>query len=173
MKAAKIKLEELQRKGYLALLENNHSFSLQAKGWSMSPLLKSGDSLTIKYIEPKKMKIGNIIAYKREGEDNIVVHRLVKMSSRNGRLYFCTKGDAVYDLYLETPIYEEDILGRVIMRRRNNKIINFDTRLAHITGYIYANLLLYCPQAIVFLRKIIRVFRKIMEGSISPSLIIF
>lgn len=164
MRSVKFNLEALKKEGYLASLGDSYSFSFQFKGGSMYPILKDGDWVTIKYVEPKKMKIGDIIVYKRKEEVYITNHRLVKKASHNGRLYFITRGDATIGPCYDSPIYEEDILGMVISRKRGDKIMNFDSYSARITGYIFNHLLFYYPQILEpFLRKIVRVFQRLWK----------
>ena len=78
---------------------------------SMTPNILKGDVVLIdKKIEPKKLKVGQVIAYKYDSR--IIVHRLVDIAKVGSEYYFYTKGDANngVDKY---AIYEDMIVGVV------------------------------------------------------------
>ena len=78
---------------------------------SMTPNILKGDVVLIdKKIDPKKLKIGQVIAYKYESR--IIVHRLVDITKVGEEYYFYTKGDANngVDNFI---IYENMIIGAV------------------------------------------------------------
>ena len=166
MKPVNIDSEKIKKEAYLALLKEGHLLSMPAKGWSMHPALKDGDRITIKYLDPREMKIGDIIACKKPGEVNTLVHRLVKKWTRNGRVYLVTKGDAALTFSYDPAISKEDILGKVVARERQGRMMRLDSLFIRILGYIYARATLYCPWALLFLRRIVRALRK-------PFLVIF
>ncbi len=78
---------------------------------SMVPKINVGDvAIVDQYVDYKKCKIGDIVAYKYHGI--VVVHRIYDIVTIKGDYYFYTKGDAndTPDNYI---IYPDMIIGRV------------------------------------------------------------
>lgn len=60
---------------------------------SMKPQISKGDAVIIKKItKDEEIKKGDIIAYKRDNK--IIIHRLVKIKTKNNKKIYITKGDA-------------------------------------------------------------------------------
>lgn len=59
---------------------------------SMEPTIKAGDLIITKKIDPKNIKVGDIISFRVE-EDVVVSHRVTGIQTE-GELTFSTKGDA-------------------------------------------------------------------------------
>lgn len=60
---------------------------------SMRPMLKEGDMIITKNIDPSKIKENDVITYKI-GYNTLVTHRVVEVVEENGEMFFKTKGDA-------------------------------------------------------------------------------
>lgn len=71
-----------------------HYWAIAVASGSMAPNIKKGDVVIIEKIEGKfdKLKINDTIAFKYE--NIVVVHRLIKIITEDGKYYFYTKGDA-------------------------------------------------------------------------------
>ena len=59
---------------------------------SMETELYKGDLAIVKKIDPKELKVKDIIAF-REEEKRVVTHRIVEINEENGEVRFTTKGD--------------------------------------------------------------------------------
>jgi len=59
---------------------------------SMEPEISAGDLILTKNVDPKKIKVGDIISF-RADETTVVSHRVIEVSTEEG-LTFQTKGDA-------------------------------------------------------------------------------
>lgn len=59
---------------------------------SMETEIHKGDLIITKIIDPKKLKIDDVIAF-RDAENTVTTHRIIDMVERNGETYFITKGD--------------------------------------------------------------------------------
>lgn len=59
---------------------------------SMETEIRKGDLIITKIIDPKKLKIDDVIAF-RDAENTVTTHRIIDMVERNGETYFITKGD--------------------------------------------------------------------------------
>lgn len=59
---------------------------------SMETEIHKGDLIITKIIDPKTLKIDDVIAF-RDAENTVTTHRIIDMVERNGETYFITKGD--------------------------------------------------------------------------------
>lgn len=59
---------------------------------SMETKIHKGDLIITKIIDPKTLKIDDVIAF-RDAENTVTTHRIIDMVERNGETYFITKGD--------------------------------------------------------------------------------
>lgn len=101
----------------IQLLKEGKTTELVANGISMFPMLHPGDTLII---QPRQnIKLGDVIVFK--GSDILVAHRIVRIE--NDQVY--CKGDSLFSM--DPPIFIEDILGKVVERRRQNKVKSLDT----------------------------------------------
>jgi signal peptidase len=84
---------------------------------SMKPTLNIGDVIIVKGINPKEIKVNDIIVYKRisGGKEIYIVHRVIEIFNDQGNLKFRTKGDnnLVPDYWL---VDEKDVVGIVIFK---------------------------------------------------------
>ena len=78
---------------------------------SMSPTIKTGDSVIVTSISPDDLKAGDIIVFKSPLGNGFVCHRIVMVDRTNG-LTFQTKGDANED---PDPfmVNSADVIGKV------------------------------------------------------------
>lgn len=74
-----------------AVLDKGKPFRFRATGYSMSPLIKDGDVLTISCLKGRKPKIGEVVAYLHPTTNKLLVHRVIKA---NGNC-FAIKADKV------------------------------------------------------------------------------
>ena len=84
---------------------------------SMEPKYKIGDVLIAKEIDPKTIKIGDIISYLGNTgsfKDKVVTHQVTKIEKVGDKYYFRTKGLA--NLVEDPPISETQLYGKVIYK---------------------------------------------------------
>ena len=81
---------------------------------SMSPYMETGDVVLVVKIEPQKIKIGDVIQYRKmDGGTPIdVLHRVIDTVEVSGVRYFITKGDANDDPDAD-PVDPAAVQGRV------------------------------------------------------------
>jgi len=85
---------------------------------SMAPEINTGDLLFVQGRDPEDIEVGDIIVFDAHdlwagAPDEPIVHRVVDIENRDGRLYFRTKGDANEDKD-EKWIPEHRVKGVVI-----------------------------------------------------------
>lgn len=91
-----------------AVLARGVPFRFRARGWSMSPFIRDGDVITVSPLRGARPRIGEVVAFTRPGEGNLVVHRVV---GRPGAEVL-VQGDSVPDCG-DGIIPAENLLGRV------------------------------------------------------------
>src|SRR5271157_3410231 len=104
------------------LLSDGKNLSMRVMGGSMSPVLRSGDTIYVEPVKPGDLSAGDIILYKRD--EHMIAHRLVDICQKrapeeskilwganDSGFTFLTKGDTF--LSADAPVKANDILGRV------------------------------------------------------------
>ncbi len=65
------------------------------QGNSMSPYIEDRDAVLAMPVDPEEIRRGDVVIFPDpEQEDYSIVHRVVSLEEREGRLYAITKGDA-------------------------------------------------------------------------------
>jgi len=102
-----------------AVLEKKRPFRFRAKGMSMFPFLKEGDQVTFVSVEPRKIQIGDIVAFIHPESKKFTVHRVIKKAGNQ----LLIKGD--HNPGPDGFIPEADILGSVSKIERAGKRMIF------------------------------------------------
>lgn len=63
------------------------------QGDSMEPSYHAGSLIIKREVEPTSLKVGDVISFYAPWADSYVMHRVVRIHSRGGQLWFGTKGD--------------------------------------------------------------------------------
>ena len=97
-----------------AVLARGKPIRFRARGWSMAPFIRDGDVITVAPLLQARPGIGEVVAFVRPEDFNLVVHRVVV---RRGASVLI-QGDNGQD---ETDgiIPQENLLGRVAQIERN------------------------------------------------------
>jgi len=96
------------------LLGDGFNVRLNTRGFSMFPLIRTGDRIIIKPV--RSPAPGDVIVFKRN--DELVCHRLRRISMKDGITFLQTKGDNQFKP--DEPITLSDILGKVVEIDRGN-----------------------------------------------------
>ena len=95
-------------------LENNISKE-EMKGWPWRDGLYEGDIIVVK--GEKQYKKGDVIIFKVSTQKNPIIHRIVKVESKNNETIFSTKGDRNDSQWpYELEVREDQVLGKAIFR---------------------------------------------------------
>jgi signal peptidase I len=81
---------------------------IKTLGTSMSPMINPGDFVSIRIMDPERLKMGDIICFFDRG--CVVVHRFVRKANRGGKWWCCQAGDAGSTW---SWIPKERVLGKV------------------------------------------------------------
>jgi len=65
----------------------------QFKNFNFNNGFNKGDIMILQGIQPKNIKIGDILVYQSQIYPNPIIHRVVKITQKNSMYYFTTKGD--------------------------------------------------------------------------------
>lgn len=122
--------EDMENRLIRKSLEQN-KLCFKALGSSMFPFVRNGDMVTIKKVKSDTLLVGEIVFYEKDG--SFCLHRFLKRNSKNEII---TKGDN--QPILDTPISSEDVLGKLIIIKRDNQVITLDSRLNKIMGRLIA-----------------------------------
>ena len=60
-----------------AVLDRGAPFRFRARGWSMAPLIRDGDVITVSPLGRAAPGIGDVVAFVQPGSGKVVVHRMV------------------------------------------------------------------------------------------------
>src|SRR5882672_9929166 len=100
--------EQLSR----GLLASGHQIRFQARGRSMLPLIRDGESLRVESVPPRRLRVGDIVVAKTPR--GLRAHRLIFKDIK--RDCFLTRGDAGSES--DPPISSQHIIGRVVLSTR-------------------------------------------------------
>lgn len=116
------------------ILSEGNLLRFRAKGWSMTPFIRDGDIVSVKPVSQKEIRIGDIVYYCRE--ERAVLHRVIKKTNQDGKLFFATKGDASVET--DGPIEPANIMGKVIAIEKNGKAIKLNSTPMRCINYLCA-----------------------------------
>jgi len=95
----------------LTLLTEGKTIRIKAHGYSMYPSIKPGSLILIEPLNIKGMpRPGEIIAIRRES--GLIVHRLSKITNKNGIAFYIARGDS--NAYADNPVRIDKIAGRIV-----------------------------------------------------------
>ncbi|MCI0396967.1 MAG: signal peptidase I [Chloroflexi bacterium] len=87
---------------------------------SMAPLVRRGDQIGIAPARPEELQPGDVIVVMGQGE--LVTHRYWGCLEQNGRRRLVTRGDR--QRHFDRPVAEASLVGRVVARRRQNRLLS-------------------------------------------------
>ena len=99
----------------------NLSFKIVSS--SMSPIIEVGDVVKVGRVEPSRIRIGDVVAF-RDGQ-SVMVHRIIGKSLSNAQLTFRHMGDAGAS---SGKIAAQNLIGRVAVIEKEGREIRLDSR---------------------------------------------
>lgn len=117
----------------LDIKTGGQSFWVRIASWSMAPLIKKGDRLLIRKVDPGTLKPGEIICFKKG--NILVTHRIYSMNKRPKKgPFFVIKPDLKDKLDL--PVSSKDILGKAVVLQRRAKDFDLNKKIFRLWGMI-------------------------------------
>ena len=89
-----------------------YSFYIVLTG-SMQPDIKPGDLVVVKEIEPEAIRIGDVITFANDNDDNVTTHRVKEVIESVDDVSFITQGDA-NNIEDKNPVKGENVQGRLV-----------------------------------------------------------
>lgn len=86
------------------------------EGTSMLPTYQDKDLVILKGVSPSEIKLGDVIVYHKPHDyDNLIIHRVIEVTTSGGQIFFRAKGDNNVgpDLWL---IPADQVVGKVIFQ---------------------------------------------------------
>ncbi len=100
-----------------AVVSRGSLFTLQAKGFSMSPLIRDGDVVTISPLHGTSPRVGDVVAFIHPEIKRVFIHRVVRKIGDS----YMMKGDNSPDG--DGPVLKAKMLGLVTRVDRDKKRI--------------------------------------------------
>jgi signal peptidase I len=138
------------------LLRRGEPLRIKARGGSMMPFLRDGDTALVAPTPAGTIAIGDVVCYGAPA-GTLVLHRVVGRE----RNRFVTKGDA---LRVTEVVDARNLLGRVVAVERQGRVRSFDTRVARWRHRIIAALGPVLPQCLVAAGRLKRAWRAVPRG---------
>lgn len=101
------------------VLEKGVPVRFIARGASMSPIIRDGDTITLLATPGQPARLGEVVAYKQPVTGRIVVHRILGQTGQSVLL----RGDNA--LNSDGLIPRDHILGRVLRVERHGRAVTF------------------------------------------------
>lgn len=125
---------------------------------SMTPTYPIRSVLAVESVDPADVRAGDVIAFRRQGDANVLVtHRVVSVERRDGELTFVTKGDA-NDTPDREPVRAANVRGRVVFG-----VPHLGRIVQVIRSPIGFALLLLVPAAAVIVHEAVSIDRTLRE----------
>ncbi|MBN1998786.1 S24/S26 family peptidase [candidate division KSB1 bacterium] len=102
-----------------AVLLRDVPFRIQAKGGSMSPVIRNGDVITISPLAGCKAVCGDVLAFVNRLNNSLLVHRVIRIK---GDDYFFRGDNSSGTVEVAAA---DQILGRLTGVERNGKAVHF------------------------------------------------
>jgi len=117
------------------ILGSGKALRFQARGDSMSPLVRDGDVLLVRPVHPAAVQIGDLVLCSSEGR-RVVVHRVIRKQVSQERLRFTVQGDQV--ARPDGLIPGGQVYGRVLAIERDAAQIDMDRPVMRMLGWLAA-----------------------------------
>jgi len=107
--------------GLLVYIRHNYLISY-IKSESMEPTYYRGDIVIVRRGDPREIKVGDVIVFREPNGNDLILHRVVYIEERDGKLYFLTKGDnPVTNPYIDSWggqywVPEDLVVGKLVGR---------------------------------------------------------
>jgi hypothetical protein len=121
--------------------EAGRLIDVRVEGTSMRPLMRPGDTVSLRLSDGSEFKTGDLIVFKQNGK--LIVHRFIRRRKIDKSVWLCQKGD---NLSGWSWIPANEVLGKVESIRGRGKQIDMNTRVwtwinrgMGISGYFWVS----------------------------------
>lgn len=117
------------------LLRSGCAVRFQARGVSMSPLVRDGDVLLVRPVNARTIRVGDVVLCSTE-PGRVVVHRVIRRERGPGGDWFTVQGDALAGP--DRPVPAAQVYGRLATIERGGKRIVVDRPAMRMLGRLVA-----------------------------------
>jgi hypothetical protein len=100
----------------------------RAEGASMYPTIRDGDTITIAAVSTGEVVRGDVLLCRHD--QRVLAHRVVDVTMHRAKRFFGLRGDA--KAACDVPVAADDVFGRVISVRRNEREVRLCGRPARL-----------------------------------------
>jgi signal peptidase I len=112
------------------LLANGFGVQFEARGTSMFPTIKDGESVTVQPTSSRDIRRGDIILY--SGSRGVIAHRVVRIHRSRGEApIFILRGDSSDSC--DEPVGPARVLGKIVSVRRDGKNQRLEGKRARLS----------------------------------------
>lgn len=115
------------------ILGRGKTLRFQARGVSMRPLVRDGDVLLVKPIDPQSIRLGDVVLCKNQAEQ-AVVHRVICKRQEPDGLAYQVKGDQSVQPDGWLPV--GCVYGKLIGIERDGQSIEMDKRQIRLLSWL-------------------------------------
>ena len=115
----------------IELLSSGKTLRFTAKGGSMDPLIRDGDTLFLAPADPSRIKLGDVVFISDE-EGRPRIHRVIKINGHQGQKTFLVHGDR--SNCADGTFPPDRVFGKVTAIEREGQWISFDQPLYRLLG---------------------------------------
>ena len=116
------------------ILGSGKALRFRAGGGSMRPLLRNGDVLEVRSVDPTALKPRQIVLY-RQASGRLLAHRIVAVRYRFGQKVFILQGDA--QIVADEWVEPHQVLGLVSAAWREGRALPLNALPARIFGWVW------------------------------------
>lgn len=118
------------------ILQGGNSLRFRVRGASMRPFIKDGDLAEVWPTSTSDLRRGDVVLCRHAG-GRLVVHRVVRVRRKNGRIAVVTRGDLMAQPDGSVPAH--DVLGRAVAVEREGRRIALDRGLHRLLGLLWTS----------------------------------
>lgn len=106
-----------------------------ARGSSMRPFIRDGDTLTIVPSNGSDIRTGDVAFFERP-DGSVAAHRALKRFERDGKVFLETRGDALSGVI--ERVEAGNILGKAVQAERGTRTVRLDSGICRGMAALWA-----------------------------------
>jgi len=119
------------------ILSQGGSFRFKAHGFSMYPIIRNEDVISVHPVEFSALHSGDVVLYYGD-KKHLVAHRIVGKQLRNGRIFLRMRGDAAYSP--DEWVRDEQVMGKVVSIQRGERFIHLNKNFQRLMSFCWIKL---------------------------------
>jgi signal peptidase I len=140
------------------ILSAGGGLRVRARGLSMYPLIRHEDVIEVEPVDASAVKLGDVIL-RRDDDDRIVAHRVVKVHDQGQGCTLVTKGDWTHGP--DALVEPGQFLGRVVAIERSGKRTTLNSGGQRLVQRLAAGMSVHSRWLYLPLRVCVRIVRSV------------